>query len=59
MHTLVLGAAREPRIIGIMTGAFCATQKAFHTGLSYFTHPAYILKMIARGRDAGWQRPVS
>jgi hypothetical protein len=59
-HTLVVGASREPRIIGIMTGAFFANQKAFtHAGLSYFTHSAYIVKMIERARGAGWQRPAT
>ncbi len=57
-----LSSARpvKPRIIGIMTGAFFANQKAFtHAGLSYFTHSAYILKMIERTRAAGWKRPAT
>jgi hypothetical protein len=60
VHTPVVGACREPRIIGIMTGAFFAKQKAFtHAGLSYFTHSAYILRMIERARSGGWKRPAA
>jgi hypothetical protein len=55
----VVGALREARIIGIMSGAFVANRKPIIiSGLSYFTHAAYILKMIERARGLGWKRPV-